>query len=78
MAAPTTNALRTADGRQVPVPGEWVIDPSHSDLQLIARHVMISKVRGRFREFSGRAFSGVKVEADVEAIPQSGTDAAGR
>lgn len=30
-----------------------MIDPAHSDVQFVARHMMISKVRGRFREFEG-------------------------
>jgi polyisoprenoid-binding protein YceI len=50
-----TAAIREVDGRQLPAPGEWVIDPAHSDIQLIARHMMIAKVRGRFRAFSGKA-----------------------
>ncbi|MCL4832804.1 MAG: YceI family protein [Caldilineaceae bacterium] len=32
----------------------WKIDPSHSEIQLSVRHMMISKVRGRFEEFSGQ------------------------
>ncbi|MEV6363355.1 YceI family protein [Nocardia asteroides] len=33
--------------------GTWVIDPSHSTLQFSVRHLMVSKVRGRFTDFSG-------------------------
>lgn len=45
--------IRTVEGRGVPPPGRWTIDPTHSEIQFIARHMMIAKVRGRFREFSG-------------------------
>ena len=31
----------------------WQIDTSHSDIQFSVRHMMISKVRGRFENFSG-------------------------
>ncbi|HMQ33398.1 MAG TPA: YceI family protein [Chloroflexaceae bacterium] len=31
----------------------WVIDNSHSHVQFTVRHMMISKVRGRFQNFSG-------------------------
>ncbi|MFQ3664262.1 MAG: YceI family protein [Chloroflexaceae bacterium] len=31
----------------------WVIDNSHSMIQFTVRHMMISKVRGRFERFSG-------------------------
>ncbi|GGK65370.1 YceI family protein [Nocardia camponoti] len=33
--------------------GTWVIDPTHSTLQFTVRHLMVSKVRGRFTDFSG-------------------------
>jgi polyisoprenoid-binding protein YceI len=48
-----TAETRIVEGREVPPPGTWLIDPSHSDIQLIARHMMISKARGRFGTFSG-------------------------
>jgi polyisoprenoid-binding protein YceI len=44
---------RIVHGKELPAPGLWRIDPSHSEVNVIARHMMISKVRGRFREFSG-------------------------
>ena len=34
-------------------PGTWTVDPSHSTIGFVARHLMITKVRGRFSEFSG-------------------------
>ncbi|MFD4461174.1 YceI family protein [Nocardia sp. NPDC058480] len=33
--------------------GTWVIDPAHSTLQFSVRHLMVSKVRGRFTDFGG-------------------------
>ena len=33
--------------------GTWTIDPSHSRLGFVARHAMVTKVRGQFDEFSG-------------------------
>jgi polyisoprenoid-binding protein YceI len=40
---------------QIPgyVVGTWSIDPVHSEVGFVARHLMVSKVRGRFRKFSG-------------------------
>lgn len=35
------------------MPVEWVIDSSHSNVSFIARHLMLAKVRGGFREFQG-------------------------
>ncbi|GAA2088894.1 YceI family protein [Actinomadura alba] len=36
------------------VAGTWTIDPIHSDVGFIVRHLMISKVRGHFTSFEGR------------------------
>ena len=50
----TKSALvRIVEGKEIPPPGRWAIDASHSSIQFVARHMMISKVRGRFRDFSG-------------------------
>ena len=40
---------------QIPgyVVGAWDIDASHSTVGFSVRHMMVSKVRGYFREFSG-------------------------
>jgi polyisoprenoid-binding protein YceI len=34
-------------------PGVWNVDPSHSTIGFVARHLMVSKVRGHFGTFSG-------------------------
>jgi polyisoprenoid-binding protein YceI len=38
---------------QIPgyVAGTWVIDPVHSEVSFVVRHMMVSKVRGRFDKF---------------------------
>src|SRR4029079_13144780 len=41
-------AGRTLDGL---VPGQWTVDPSHSEVGFVARHLMVTKVRGRFTEY---------------------------
>lgn len=54
----------------------WKIDPSHSEIQLSVRHMMISKVRGRFESFEGQvnfneenpAASSVDVNIDAASI----------
>ncbi|WP_227998914.1 YceI family protein [Nocardia australiensis] len=45
MSASTANALTA---------GTWAIDPAHSTLGFSVRHLMVSKVRGRFADFSGK------------------------
>jgi polyisoprenoid-binding protein YceI len=34
-------------------PGTWNVDATHSTVGFVARHLMVSKVRGRFTSFSG-------------------------
>jgi polyisoprenoid-binding protein YceI len=35
------------------VTGTWAIDPVHSDVSFTVRHMMVSKVRGRFGTYEG-------------------------
>ncbi len=35
--------------------GEYTLDPAHSRLGFVARHAMVTKVRGAFNEFTGTA-----------------------
>jgi len=34
-------------------PGTWNVDPSHSEVGFVVRHLMVSKVKGRFADVSG-------------------------
>ena len=52
--------------------GTWDIDPVHSDVSFSVRHMMVSKVRGRFGEFSGQIvtgedITGSSVQATIDA-----------
>ena len=52
-------------------PGTWTVDPSHSSVTFVARHLMVSKVRGSFGSFAGTItiaddLLASKVEATVE------------
>jgi polyisoprenoid-binding protein YceI len=51
----------------VPV-GTWTIDPVHSDVSFTVRHMMVSKVRGRFTKFDGAIRTSERLEdSSVEA-----------
>ena len=69
----TTPLVRSHDGRDVPQTGSYDIDVSHSNVEFVVRHLMISKVRGRFA-----GYSGVITVADVpeESSVQVSIDAA--
>ena len=55
--------------------GTWTIDATHSDVSFSVRHMMVSKVKGRFGSFSGSivtapnpADSTVTAEIDLSSI----------
>jgi polyisoprenoid-binding protein YceI len=66
--------IRLVEERAVPLPGKWVLDPAHSQIQFIARHMMVSKVRGFFRDFSGTIWiAELPEESRVEVTIQAGS-----
>lgn len=44
---------REIDGRVVPAPGTYVLDKAHTVVGFVARHLMVTKVRGHFPDFIG-------------------------
>jgi polyisoprenoid-binding protein YceI len=64
MSETVTPGARMMDGRQVPEPGTWEIDPSHASFEFVARHLM-ARVRG--------SFSGVSGVAQVAERPEGST-----
>jgi polyisoprenoid-binding protein YceI len=56
----TTTTAPAVDTETIPgyIAGRWAIDPVHSDISFTARHMMVSKVRGHFREFEGELVTG--------------------
>ena len=42
------------------VAGTWTIDPVHSEVGFSVRHMMVSKVRGKFNVFSGDIVTGAR------------------
>lgn len=53
--------------------GTWTLDPSHTRIGFVARHAMVTKVRGSFNEFEGTAqvdgdnLAASKVEVTIQA-----------
>ncbi len=44
---------REWNGVQFPKAGTWVLDPTHTNVEFEAKHLMVAKVKGRFAEFEG-------------------------
>jgi polyisoprenoid-binding protein YceI len=62
--------------KSTPAVGVWDIDPAHSHISIIARHLMVTKVRGTFEDISGTievAEDPTKSSARVEAKAASVT-----
>jgi polyisoprenoid-binding protein YceI len=51
----TTPAIPTRefDGAQIPQSGTFALDPDHTTVWFVARHLVVSKVRGSFSDVSG-------------------------
>jgi polyisoprenoid-binding protein YceI len=57
-----------------PAPGVYSVDPVHSSVGFVARHLVASKVRGSFGDFSGVITIGESPESSsVEATVQAGS-----
>jgi polyisoprenoid-binding protein YceI len=54
MAEQNVSVIRTYDDRQVPAAGTYDIDPAHTAVEFVGRHLMITKVGGRFTDVRGR------------------------
>jgi polyisoprenoid-binding protein YceI len=80
MSDRTVSVLRTHDDRLIPVAGIYDIDGPHTSVEFVGRHLMITKVRGRFNDVRGQITiaedpekSHVEVEIDVSSL-SSGND----
>ena len=76
MATATANPTKST-----PAIGVWDIDPAHSHLSIVARHLMVTKVRGTFEDISGTievaedpTKSSAKVEAKAATVTTGSAD----
>lgn len=66
--------------------GDYVIDPAHTRIGFVARHAMVTKVRGSFTEFEGKvhldeqnpAQSSAQIVITVRSIDTGNADRDGR
>ena len=50
MTSSTGESTRTWEGQTIPVAGTYLLDPNHKRVGFVARHMMVSKVRGEFAD----------------------------
>ena len=68
--------MTTAQDTRIPqyLTGTWTVDPTHSEVGFSVRHLMVSKVRGRFTGFSGQIVTAEDpLQSSVEATVDLGT-----
>jgi polyisoprenoid-binding protein YceI len=77
---PTLSPTRDVDAIELPSPGVWRVDPGHAEVGFVGRHLVFTKVRGRFRDISGVIrvaedpnATTVAVEIDMASV-ESGSD----
>ena len=81
MSNQTVSVLRTRDDRVIPVAGVYEIDGAHTSVEFVGRHLMITKVRGRFSAVRGQITiaedpkdSHVEVEIDAASVSTGNDD----
>ena len=81
MSDRTVSVLRTRDDRLIPAAGVYEIDAAHTSVEFVGRHLMITKVRGRFSDVRGRItiteepeHSHVEVEIGVGSVSTGNDD----
>jgi polyisoprenoid-binding protein YceI len=58
--------------------GTWTIDPTHTEVGFVARHLMVSKVRGAFTDVSGTVAVGDELSASrAEVVIRTASVATG-
>ena len=81
MSNQTVSVLRTRDDLVIPAAGIYEIDGAHTSVEFVGRHLMITKVRGRFSDVRGRItiteeleHSHVEVDIGVASLSTGNAD----
>lgn len=81
MSTATQELTRTIDGVVVPETGTWIMDGSHTSAEFVARHLMVTKVRGGFGSVAGTievaedpAASRVEVVIETQSVSTGDAD----
>jgi polyisoprenoid-binding protein YceI len=75
----TPASTRDVNGVTLPTTGTFALDRSHTEVGFVARHLMVSKVRGRFTDFEGTIVvaddpSASSVEVTIQAASVNTND----
>jgi len=65
--------MTTHDNSLADLTGQYTLDPTHSGIGFVARHAMVTKVRGSFKHFEGTGYldgtdpANSKIDVTIEA-----------
>ncbi|TDD97244.1 YceI family protein [Jiangella asiatica] len=69
-----TAGVRLWNGAMLPTPGVFEIDPAHTTAGFVARHLMVTQVRGRFEKVEGTVhITEDPLESSATALIETGT-----
>lgn len=72
------HGTRIVDGHPVPLAGTYRIDRSHSMLEFVGRHLVVTRVRGRFTRFEGQIeIAEIPTDSSVEVTVEAASLATG-
>ena len=78
MATTASDLIRHVDGTRVPSPGTYEFDPGHTTVAFEGRHLVVTRVRGRFLDFSGALHVGERIQdSQAELVIQAASLASG-
>jgi polyisoprenoid-binding protein YceI len=65
--------LHLASPPELPHPGDWEMDPSHTTIGFTARHIGLARVHGRFDNFAGALRIGERMEQSAMHVVMDAT-----
>jgi polyisoprenoid-binding protein YceI len=67
-------SIREWEGLKIPSSGEFTLDKGHSRVDFVAKHMMVSKVRGQIRDFDAKiVLADDPLQSTVEAVLKAAT-----
>jgi len=79
MSETKTVAARSYNGTEIPVAGTYVLDANHKRVGFVARHLMVSKVRGQFADATATILVGEDpLQSSVTATIQAASIGTGQ
>ncbi|GII28454.1 YceI family protein [Planotetraspora mira] len=67
-------SIREWEGLKIPTAGEFALDKTHTRVGFVAKHMMVSKVRGHFADFDSKiVIAENPLDSSVDVVLKSGS-----